>query len=50
MIGKNRTMLNEKGRITFGYVNSDNQITEVKIPLDGVEVKDGLNLSDPSGE
>jgi integrase len=38
MIGKDRTMLDENRRITFGYVDNNNQIVEVKIPLDGVEV------------
>lgn len=38
MLGKDRTMLDEKGRVTFGYVDHNNQIVEVKIPLDGVEV------------
>lgn len=32
MVGNDRTMLDEKGRITFGYVNSNNQITGVKNP------------------
>jgi hypothetical protein len=31
-------MLDENRRMTFGYVNNNNQIVEVKIPLDGVEV------------
>ena len=38
MVGKDRTMLDEKGRVTFGYVDNNNQIVEVKIPLDGVEI------------
>jgi hypothetical protein len=46
MVGKDRTMLDEKGRITFGYVNSNNQITEVKIPLDEVEIEEGVNMTD----
>jgi len=29
MLGKDRTMLDEKGRVTFWYVNN-NQIVEVK--------------------
>jgi hypothetical protein len=37
-VGKDRTMLDEKRRVTFGYVDNDNQIVEVKIPVDGVEV------------
>lgn len=50
MIGKNRTMLDEKGRLTFGYVNSDNGITEVKIPLEGVEIAEGVKLTEQSSE
>jgi len=46
MVGKDRTMLDEKGRITFGYVNNDNQITEVKIPIDEVEIEEGVNMTD----
>ncbi len=38
MIGKDRTMLDEKGRVTFGYVDNSNQIVELKIPLNGVEI------------
>ena len=38
MVGKDRTMLDEKRRVTFGYVDDNNQIVEVKIPLDGVEI------------
>ena len=38
MVGKDRTMLDENHRMTFGYVDNNNQIVEVKIPLDGVEV------------
>ena len=32
MVGKDRTMLDENRRVTFGYVDSNNQIVEVKIP------------------
>jgi hypothetical protein len=46
MIGKDRTMLDEKGRVTFGYVDNNNQIVEVKIPLDGVEI-DRVATSQP---
>ena len=28
----------ENRRVTFGYVDNNNQIVEVKVPLDGVEV------------
>jgi len=38
MVGKDRTMLDENRRVTFGYVNNKNQIVEVKIPLDGVQI------------
>ncbi|MGC2575668.1 MAG: hypothetical protein WA364_29540 [Candidatus Nitrosopolaris sp.] len=41
MVGKDRTMLDENRRVTFGYVDNNNQIVEVKIPLDGVEVNAG---------
>ena len=37
-IGKDRTMLDEKRRLTFGYVNNNSQIVELKIPIDGVEI------------
>lgn len=42
-------MLDEKGRITFGFVNSNNQITEVKIPLDEVEIEGGVSMADQIG-
>jgi integrase/recombinase XerD len=38
MVGKNRTMLDEKRRVTIGYVDDNNQNVEMKIPLDGFEV------------
>jgi hypothetical protein len=38
MVEKDTTMLDEKRRVTFGYVDDNNQIVEVKIPLDGVEI------------
>ena len=38
MVGKDRTMLDEKRRVTFGYVDNNNQIVETKIPVDGVEI------------
>ena len=41
MVGKDRTMLDEKRRVTFGYVDNNNQIVEVKVPLDGVEIANG---------
>ncbi len=33
-----RKKMFENGRVTFGYVGNNNQIVEVKIPLDGIEV------------
>src|SRR5207247_9453156 len=41
-VGEDKTMLDEKGRLTFGYVDSSNQTVEVKIPLDRVEI-DAVN-------
>jgi hypothetical protein len=41
MLRKDRTMLDENRRMTFGYVDNNNQIVEVKIPLDEVEVNAG---------
>jgi hypothetical protein len=41
MLLKDRTMLDENRRMTFGYVDNNNQIVEVKIPLDEVEVNAG---------
>ena len=41
MVGKDRTMLDENRRVTFGYVDNNNQIVEVKVPLDGVEIANG---------
>jgi len=32
MLAKDRTMLDENRRVTFGYVENNNQIVEVKIP------------------
>lgn len=40
-------MLDEKRRMTFGYVNSNNKFTEVKIPLDEVEIKDVVKMTGP---
>jgi hypothetical protein len=46
MLGKDRTMLDEKGRVTFGYVDNNNQIVEMKIPLKEVEI-DRVATSQP---
>jgi DNA-binding protein H-NS len=37
-IGKDRTMLDEKRRVTIGYVDDNNQSVEMKVPLDGFEI------------
>jgi hypothetical protein len=39
-------MLDENRRVTFGYVDNNNQIVEVKIPLDEVEI-DKVSVGDP---
>jgi hypothetical protein len=43
MVGKDRTMLDENRRVTFGYVDNNNQIVEVKIPLDGVQIDEPMS-------
>jgi hypothetical protein len=47
-IGKNRTMLDGKRRVTIGYVNRNNELTEVKIPVDGVEIEEGVEIKQAS--
>jgi hypothetical protein len=37
-VGKDRTMLDEKRRVTIGYVDDNNQNVEMKVPLDGFEI------------
>jgi hypothetical protein len=39
-VGKDRTMLDEKRRVTIGYVDDNNQSVEMKVPLDGFEIDD----------
>jgi hypothetical protein len=36
-VGKDRTMLDEKRRVTIGYVDNNNQ-NEMKIPIDGFKI------------
>jgi integrase len=38
IIAKNRTVLDKKRRVTFGYIGEDNELVNVKIPIDSVEV------------
>jgi hypothetical protein len=37
-VGKDRTMLAEKRRVTIGYIDDNNQRVEMKVPLDGFEI------------
>jgi integrase len=39
-VGKDRTMLDEKRRVTIGYVDDNNQNAEVKFPIDGFEIEE----------
>jgi hypothetical protein len=39
-LGKDRTMLDEKRRVTIGYVDDNNRSREMKVPLDEFEVDD----------
>jgi hypothetical protein len=44
-VGKDRTMLDEKRRVTIGYVDDNNQTVEMKVPLDGFEIdEDGVDV------
>ncbi|HEY7078947.1 MAG TPA: site-specific integrase [Nitrososphaeraceae archaeon] len=39
LIRKDRTVLDDKRRITFGYIGDNNELVHVKIPIDSVEIK-----------
>jgi hypothetical protein len=39
IIAKNRMILDQKRRVTFGYVGEDNEVVNVKIPIDSVEIQ-----------
>jgi hypothetical protein len=44
-VSKDRTMLDEKRRVTIGYVDNNNQSIEMKVPLDGFEIdKAGVDV------
>jgi septal ring factor EnvC (AmiA/AmiB activator) len=44
-VGKDRTMLGEKRRVTIGYVDNNNQSVEMKVPVDGFEIdKAGVDV------
>jgi hypothetical protein len=38
-VGEDRTMLDEKRRVTIGYVDNNNQSVEMKVPVDGFETE-----------
>jgi hypothetical protein len=38
-IAKNRTILDEKRRVTFRYIGDDNELVNVKIPIDSVDIR-----------
>ncbi len=40
-VGKDRTMLDEKRRVTIGYLDNNNQSVEMKVPVDGFEIDEG---------
>ena len=40
-VGKDRTMLDEKRRVTVGYVDDNNQSVEMKVPVDRFEIDKG---------
>ena len=44
-VGKDRTMLDEKRRVTIGYVDDNNQSVEMKVPLDGFEASSFQSVS-----
>jgi hypothetical protein len=51
-VGKDRTMLDEKRRVTIGYVDDNNQSVEMKVPLDGFEINQAVDVvtsSKPKG-
>jgi acid phosphatase class B len=37
-IAKNRTILDKKRKVGFGYIDEDNKLVNVKIPIDDVEI------------
>lgn len=43
-IGKDKTMLDEKRRVTIGYVDATNKISEIKIPLDSIEIDENVSI------
>ena len=39
VIANNRTILDSKRRVTFGYIGDYNELVNVKIPIDSVEIQ-----------
>ena len=37
-VSEDMTMLDEKRRVTIGYIDDNNQKVEMKVPLDGFEI------------
>jgi hypothetical protein len=45
-IGNDKTMFDENRRVTFGFVDNNNQQSVVKIPIDSVEIDENLLLEE----
>ena len=45
-IGNDRTMFDENRRVTFGFVDKNNRLSEVKIPIDSVEIDENVLLEE----
>jgi hypothetical protein len=45
-IGNDRTIFDENRRVTFGFVDKNNRLSEVKIPIDSVEIDDNVLLEE----
>jgi len=43
-LGKDMTMLDEKRRVTIGYIDDNNQRVEMKVPLDGFELDERVDV------
>jgi hypothetical protein len=45
-IGNDKTMFDEIRRVTFGFVDKNNRLSEVKIPIDSVEIDENVLLEE----
>lgn len=45
-IGNDRTIFDENRRVTFGFVDKNNRLSEVKIPIDSVEIDNNILLEE----